>query len=155
MRPTEAPPLRTRNILSDAEILPALNLEILPALRFARDALNGTFTTAAKLKTAATATFTSIWTSDIVTDQRAWFVEAQILARGGAGARSVFIIRGTFTREGALAQEGATVAEYTQTVAAFAVQFSVSGNRLSVQVQDDGIMTVSWLAVIKLVEVPL
>ena len=107
--------------------------------------------------TAATGVATTIWNSDDMPINSAWEVQATVLGRAsaGGGARGRYVVEGLFYRDaGAAVQEGATLLVVAiESVAALDVQFAVLGNAVTLTVQDDGVRTVDWSAMIKLREV--
>lgn len=124
-----------------------INREVLPFLAQVRQALNYVNRQQATISTAATATFTTIWSSADLGVNTAVRLDAYIQGIATA-ARAAFTITGLFYNNGATAQEGATVAGYTQNAAGYAVRYQVVGNHIDVQVQDAGVATVNWTAVI-------
>jgi len=152
LRPTVEQQLRSRAVEKD-DVIVFLNREALPFMRQSRQALNQTYLARFFTTTAATATYTTIWTSPDLAVGKVWDVEAEFMARA-TGARSAWIIKGLFYNEGTVTQEGATFAIYTQSTAAFNVQFAIVGNHVEAQVQDDGVLTVSWQCWIVLREHP-
>ncbi len=109
------------------------------------------------LETAATGVFATIWDSGAMPDNSAWEVDAYIVGRASAGgaARARYKLVGLFYREaaGAATQEGATLALVSmESVAGFNAQFAVSGNTVLLQVTDDGVRTMDWVALIHLRE---
>ncbi len=153
MRPTVERQLRTRGVLP-RDLVPWINFEALPVLAQARQALNQTYKARFETSTAGTGVATAIWVSSPdIAEGKVWFIEATIMARA-TGARSAWIIRGVFYNDGTVTQEGVTVAEYTQSVAAFAVAFLVDGNHIGVTVTDDGALDVEWQCWIELRETP-
>lgn len=152
MRPTVEQQLRSRPV-EERDSLVFLNREALPYMRQARQALNQTYIARFFTTTAGTGAFTTIWTSPDLAVGKVWTVQAQIMARA-TGARSVWIIQGTFYNDATVTQEGVTFAIYTQSTAAFAVQFAVVSNHVEAQVQDNAALTVQWQCWIELREHP-
>lgn len=153
MKATVEKPVRTRGVKPD-ELTTTVNRELLPLLIQVREALNIHYTASFELPTAATGAWTTIYTSDDIPVGQDWLVEAEIRAKAST-ARSAWIIRGLFYNTGsAAAQEGSTVVEYSQTVAAFDVRFSVASNHFTVDVLDDGALSVDWLCIVTLRENP-
>jgi hypothetical protein len=131
-----------------------VNFEAVPVMRQMRQSLNSTYRARFVQQTAHTATFTAIWTSDDIPSGKEWLIDATIMARSGTTARSAWTIRGLFYSDGTVAQEGATVAVYTQSAAALAVRFQIVANHIEAQVQDNGVLTVDWQCWIELREHP-
>lgn len=152
MNPTIAKPLRQRLVTTE-DLSYWANRELIPLLSQVKGVLDQVYLTKATIPTVHTGTFTTIWASPDLALGFEWLIEAQIQAHATT-ARSAWIIRGLFTNPGTIAQEGATAAVYTQTVAGFAVRFLVVSNHVEVQVQDDGVLSVNWGAWIQLRENP-
>lgn len=123
----------------------------------AKKALDQRYEATFTKRTTASGVMETIWASDDMPLNSAWEIQATILGRASAGgtARARYVLEGLFYRDAAgSAQEGATLASVTiESVAAFGVQFATSGNGVILQVQDDGVRTVSWSAMIKIREV--
>lgn len=131
--------------------------EVNPTLKALYVFANMRYAAAFPLTTAATGTYTAIWTDEIP-DNSSWFVEAMVVGRATAGgaARAGYRFQGLFYREGGGAvQEGATavIVPPIESVVAFDARFAVSGNDVLVQVLDDGARTVAWQAIIAVQEV--
>lgn len=124
-----------------------INREVIPFMQQVRQGINYINRQQATISTAATATFTTIWSSDDLAVNTAARLDAYIQGLTTT-ARAAFTITGLFYNNGATAQEGVTVAGYTQNAAGYAVRYLVVGNHIDVQVQDAGIATVNWTAVI-------
>lgn len=109
--------------------------------------------------TAATATYTAIWTSDEMPEGVTWAIEAYVVYRAAAGtpSRARYWRTGLFYREagGSVTQEGATgnVANPIFSIVTFDARFLIVGNTITVQVLDDGLATASWDATITAREV--
>lgn len=153
MNTVQAP--RSRGIERADQLQVWANREVIPSLLDFARALNRRFSISARITTAGTGAFTPIWTSPDLHDQRTWLIEATVIGRGGATARSAFVRRAFFSRETTLAQEGATSAVYTQNAGGFGIQFSVVSNHVTLDVQDAGGLTVQWLAFVEVLEHPL
>ncbi len=132
------------------------NYEVIPYLDQSRKALNQSYRAQFTLETEPTGLPQAIWAYEVPTGI-VLYVEVTVLAHvtaGGAG-RSVFVLRGTFQTDAALAQEGATVPVYTQNTLGFTAAFLVTGSNLGVVVTDDGVRSVSWRAEVEVREHPL
>lgn len=131
--------------------------EWIEVINGAKKALDQRYEATFLLTTVHTGVMTTIWASDDMPLSSAWEIQAVILCRASAGgtARARYVIEGLFYRDAGVAvQEGATLAAVTiESVAAFDVQFAVSGNGVLVQVQDDAVRTVDWSAMVKVREV--
>ena len=146
MIPTITKPLRSRLTFEKPEELKQwINGELLPFLQQVRTFCNYDATVRQAITTAATGTFTTIWTSADVAVGQTVIMDAEIMGIA-TGASSAFRITGLFRNGGTFAQEGATSAPFTQNTAGFAVQFLVSDNHVELQVKDDGALDVSWEA---------
>ena len=152
MNPTIQRQLRNKAVTS-ADLTTWATTELLPWGQQVARVLNQVYVTAASFPTAGTGTFTTVWTSPDLAVGFDWFIEATIMAHAST-ARSAWIIQGLFTNPGTVAQEGVTATPYTQSVAAFAVQFLVVSNHVEVQVQDNGALAVGWQVWIELRENP-
>ena len=149
MIPTITKPLRGRLVYrSQDELNEWFNQELLPFLSQVRQVLNYDATVRQTITTAATGTFTTIWTSADVAVGQTVIVDAEIMGIA-TGASSAFRVTGLFRNPGTFAQEGATSAPFTQNTAGFAVQFLVSDNHIELQVKDDGALDVSWEATLE------
>lgn len=124
-----------------------INEELLIFLRQVRQAANYTAITNPTLPTAGTGVYTTIWTSADLAVGTAVLIDATIVGVAST-ARSAFKITGLFYNNGTTAQEGVTVAGYTQNAAGFAVQFLVVSNHVELQVKDAGGLTVDWDALV-------
>ncbi len=117
---------------------------------------NQRYSTAQSLTTSASGAYAAIWTDDIP-DNSSWIVEAHVVGRATAGgaARAGYKIAALFYREGggAVQQGATTVIMSAESVAAFDARFAVSGNAVTVQVLDDGVRTMAWVAIIQVQEV--
>lgn len=124
-----------------------MNEELIPLIALMRQALNYTSIASANFPTAGTGTFTTVWASADISVGSAVLIDATIVGVAST-ARSAFKITGLFYSTGTTAQEGATVAGYTQNAAGFAVQFLVVSNHVELQVKDAGGLHVDWDALI-------
>jgi len=112
-----------------------------------------------QLTTAATATYTAIWTSDEMPEGSVWSIEAYVFYRAAAGASSCarYWRTALFFRDpaGVVTQLGATgnVATPIFAIVAFDARFAIVGNTIGVQVLDDGAATADWDATITAREV--
>ncbi len=153
MKTTIADPVSPRDV-NEKGVLDYLNVELRPFLSAVRASLNIETVQAFTLSTAATATFTNIWTSDPMPTNSAWFVEARVLtfASAGAAQRCAYIRHGLFYNDaGTVAQQGTTTATYSEESAAGAdVQLVVDGQTVTLDVKDDGTSTFWWVAVVRL-----
>lgn len=148
MIPTVIKAMRGSNPPTEKELTYWAGKELLPFLGQVRQALNYISRQQATQTTEATATPTTIWTSEDVAVGTAVRIDAYVVAYGTVD-RSAFNIIGLFYNNGTFAQEGVTFAAYTQNAGGgFAVQFVVVANHVELQVQDDGVSTVDWNAVI-------
>jgi len=127
--------------------------EAIPWMQEVKRLLDQVYVTARSLPTAGTGVFTTVWTSPDLAEGFDWMLEARIMAHAST-ARSSWIIEGLFYNDGTVQQAGATFAVYTQTTAAFDVQFLIVDNHIEVQVQDDGILSPQWQVWINLRENP-
>jgi len=152
MLPTISKQLRNKRISSD-DVPKWTGEELLPFLQQIKRVLDEIYQANFFTTTLATGVFTTIWTSPDLAVGFDWFIEAHITGHE-ATARSTFIIDAFFYNDGTVAQEGATLAVYTQNTASFDVQFLIVGNHIELQVQDAGGLTVEWQAWIALRETP-
>jgi hypothetical protein len=153
VNPTIQRSLRTKPVTKD-NLADWASQELIPFLGQVKLVADQIYQTATvPFATAHTGAFTTVWTSPDLAVGFDWFIDATIMAHVST-ARSAWIIRGMFTNPGVVAQEGATVAVYTQSVAVFAVRFLVVANHVEVQVQDDGALSPTWQAWIALRENP-
>jgi hypothetical protein len=143
--------ITSRQIADPKGAVEWINREAMPFLAQARAAANQEYNAAFEVRTAATGTFTSIWTSDSIQTNRALLVEARIVGRATVAGRAAYILRGLFSNEaGVVAQQGTTQVDYSEeSVAGFDARFLVSGQTIALQVRDDGLLTVDWLALVK------
>lgn len=150
MKNTIPAALSDREIKSEKELVEWANRELRPVVRQARAVLNNRYDAVFELSTAGTGAFTNIWTSDAMPTGSAWLVVAHVIAytTSGTAQRGAYIRRGLFYNDaGTVAQQGTTVAEYTEESAAGAdVRLQVSGQTIQLDVQDDGVSTFSWRA---------
>jgi hypothetical protein len=128
------------------------NREAVPMLGRLRKFANQREQIQVVLATNSTGVFTTIW-AETMSDNVSWAVDAHIIARAtsGGAARARYEIAGLFFREagGAATQFGATVTVLAiESAAGFDVQFTLGGNDLVLQVQDDAAHTVDWSAVV-------
>lgn len=109
-----------------------------------------------RVTTAGTGTLTTIWSQDMP-DQAAWRVTVDATGRATAGGsgRASYTRTGLFYRDGGGAtQQGAITGPVTiESAAAMGVLLSVSGNAVMFQVQDDGVLTMNWVALVRIEEV--
>jgi len=152
MKATVEKPVRTRGVKPE-ELTTAVNRELLPLLIQLREALNIRYIAPFEITTSGTGAWTTIYTSDDIPVGQDWLVEAEIRAKA-TGARSAWIIRGLFYNDGTTAQSGSTVLEYEQNLSTFDVRFSVVGNHITVDVKDNGVLSVDWLCIVTLRENP-
>lgn len=141
-------PVSDRQVRDDKAVVPFLNKEVIPALQALRKAANAKYEAGFALSTAATGAWTNIWTSASMPTGSAWYVTAEINMRVTSGAvqRGAWILRGVFYNDaGTVAQQGATSAEYTE-ASAGTVRMQVSGQTVTVDVRDDGVSTMAWVA---------
>lgn len=152
MNPTIDRPLRTKLVTTD-NLSDWAGVEIIPWMQEVKRLLDQTYVTARSLPTSGTGVFTTVYSSPDLAVGFDWMLEARIMAHA-TGARSSWIIEGLFYNDGTVQQAGATFFVYTQTTAAFDVQFLIVDNHIEVQVQDDGILSPQWQVWINLRENP-
>lgn len=147
MRNTVRIPLSERDIKDPAAAVDALNKEIRPILRQVRDALNQTTDECPSLETAATGTFTTIWsTPDLRTDS-AIQLEALVLGRAPSQTCGYVVRALAYNRAGLVGFQGASTTDFSaESAAACDVQFAISGQTVVLQVKDDGANTYQWRA---------
>lgn len=154
MRNTVTRAVSDRQVKDETDVIPVLNKELLPLVREFRDALNTEAQDTRTLSTAATATFTSIWTSDAIPTNRAWHVWAKVtgFATAGPAQQCSYVREALFSNvAGTVTQVGVTAAPTTfETAAAADVQFLVSGQTVALQVKDDGVSTFNWKATVRI-----
>jgi hypothetical protein len=150
MKATVERPVRTRGVKNE-ELTTWANRELLPLLIQVRDGLNIRYLAPFEITTPGDGQWTTIYTSDDIPVGQDWLISAEIRATAST-ARSAWFIRGMFYNDGTVAQEGTTAVEYSQTSASFDVRFAVTDNHLTVDVQDDGALDVSWLCIVSLRE---
>lgn len=145
MQNTVARALSERQLKDQGDVVPFLNKELIPLAREMRAALNLEGTQQFTLTTAATATFTTIWTSDDLRTGERFAVWTNTLASGAAQS-CAYVRLGLFQNvAGAVSQVGATASIATiESAAAADVQFLVSGQAVLFQVKDDGVTTMAW-----------
>lgn len=131
-----------------------INDEVFPLARQIRKALNERYTASFIVATNGDGAWTNIWTSPEVEQDRAWLVEAHVVALGSTETAS-YIRRATFRdTAGTLAQVGATSAEYSEeSAAAIDVRFAVSGSTVLLDVRDDAVNAFDFAAHITVYEV--
>lgn len=115
---------------------------------------NLTYTARFAATTAATGVLTAAWTSDTVPEGVTWAVFADVIgiARAGGTGRAWYELKGLFYRTvgGVLTQEGATsVPLLDENPIGLNATLAISGNTVVVQVQDDGVLTMSWSVLIR------
>jgi len=146
-------PVSERDVKDESAAVEYLNKEVRPLLRQMRGALNNTTDESHTLTTAATGTFTAIWTSDALKTNSAMLVEGHVIGRASAGAaqRVAYVVRALFyNAAGTVAQQGSTVAGYTEESSAGCdVRFRVSGQTVILEVVDDSASTFQWRAWVK------
>lgn len=152
MRPSVEQQLRSRPV-DQNDLLVFVNRELMPWARQTRAVTNMMFQGRAQLPTSGTGVFTALYTSPDLAVGKTWLIDATVMAYTDT-QRSAWIIRGLFYNQGTVTQEGVTTAVYTQTAAAFAVQFAVVSNHVEVQVQDDGALSPTWQVWIEMRENP-
>lgn len=142
-------PISPREV-DEKTVVPFLNKELRPFLREARDAANAEYHSTRTVSTAATGTYTNIWTSDSMPTDSAWDVRCVVLARATAGAaqRASYEICGLFYNvAGTVSQQGTSTLTYEEESAAgMNVRLQVSGQTVQLDVLDDGISTIAWVA---------
>lgn len=150
MKSTVTRALSERQVKDKDDVVPFLNKELIPLAREFRGALNQVVARVVTLTTAATATFTTIWTSDAMPTTSAWHVKVVCTAITSAGVaqRCAYVREGYFSNTaGVVAQVGATASISTfESAAAADVQFAVSGQTVLFQVKDNGASTFEWKA---------
>jgi len=152
VNPTIERPVRTKKVTP--EELPQWSaFEAIPWMQEVKRLLDQVYVTSRSFPTAATGTFTTVYSTPDLAEGFDWMLEARIMAHASS-ARSSWIIEGLFYNDGTVQQAGATFAIYTQTTAAFNVQFLIVDNHIEVQVQDDGALDVKWRVWIDLRESP-
>jgi|SRR6185369_15661006 len=107
------------------------------------------------LTTAATGAFATIWSADMPSTS-VWRVSVDITARATNNlGRATYTRVGLFFRAGgATIQVGATTSLVTiENPVTFDVSLSASGNGVRAQVQDDGVLTVNWIALVRIEEI--
>jgi hypothetical protein len=154
VKATVEKPVRSRSV-NQTDIIQAANREWIPLMLQLRAASNLYFVGEFFTTTAGTGAWTTVYSSEDLASGFMWDVEALILAKSGTTAQSAWTIRGLFSNNGTVAQQGATTSVYTNTVAVFAVRFTVTANHITVDVQDDGALDVDWVCVIQTKECPL
>lgn len=150
MKSTVTRALSERLVKDQGDVVPFLNRELFPLAREFRAALNQVVTQVFTLATAASAAFTTIWTSDSLPTNSSWHVAVTCTAITTAGvAQHCAYVREAYfaNTAGTVAQVGATAALSTfESAAAADVQFVVSGQTVLFQVKDDGASTFAWKA---------
>lgn len=143
-------PASSLELKSEKELLDWANREAIPLLRQLRARANDVYHAVFELSTAASGAFATIWTSDAMPTDSAWFVEVRVIGRASAGTdqRTAYVARGTFYNDsGTVAQQGSTSSDYAEESAAGCdLRFAVSGQTVTFDVKDDGVSTYSWLA---------
>lgn len=109
------------------------------------------------LTTRATGVATTIWLSDDMPGDVAWEADAYVLGVSSDMLQAArYSLSALFSRasSGGAAQVGATTTVVSiETVAGFNAAFGVSGNGVTLTVQDDGAATMSWSALVYVREV--
>lgn len=152
MKTTVERPVRTRGV-STEDLPEAVNREVFPLLLQVREALNVRYTAPFEYTTEATGAWTTVYTSDDIPEDQSWLVTTEVRA-SASNVRSAWVIKGLFYNSGGAAQEGATVVEYSQNASSFSVRYAVADNHFTVDVQDDGSLTVDWLCIVAMREHP-
>lgn len=150
MKSTVTRALSERQVKDKDDVVPFLNKEGIPLLREFRAAHNQIVAQVITVSTAATAAFTTIWTSDAMPTNSAWhvLVTCSALTTAGAAQHCAYVREAYFANTaGTVAQVGGTTSISTyESAAAADVQFTVSGQTVLFQVKDDGASTFAWKA---------
>lgn len=153
MKTTIPTAVSDRQLRDEKDLVPYINKELLPLAREFRAAHNTEALQTFTVTTAATGTFTTIWTSDPMPTNSIWrvLVTATAFTTAGAAQQCAYTREACFANAaGVVGQVGATAVIATfETAAAADVQFALSGQTILFQVRDDGASTFTWKAVVR------
>lgn len=144
MIPTITRPLR--DTVPEDQYQPWIHRELLPFLSQTRQALNYVGRTTASFSTAATATFTTIWSSADLAVDSSVRIDASVMGMS-PGDQASMTIAGLFYNDGTVQQSLATLAGLSFNSPGFSIQFLIVDNHIDLQVSDAG-LNVVWTAVV-------
>jgi hypothetical protein len=156
MKPTVTIAVSDKPIAKD-DLVDWANREALPFFKQARAGLNAAGIERASGRTAGAGAYVTIWTSPEMPTDATWNILASVAAMTVPGAgteRAGYLLAGAFESvAGTVTLFGSTSLYSHETTAAIDARFAVSGRTAIIEVRDDAIGAMDFVAVIYTTEV--